>query len=91
MAEETSIPWIERLNMISINPHAATIEDIARMATELSDFNFDELEPWGSTSGESGLVDNYLVPGQSAVRLRHTLSGKTGYVILSYPDHPEVS
>lgn len=32
------IPWIERINMLIINPDAARPEDIARMATELSGF-----------------------------------------------------
>lgn len=30
------LPWLERLNMLSINPEAATISDIKRMASELS-------------------------------------------------------
>lgn len=31
------LPWKERLNMLQINPHAATLADIARMATEAAD------------------------------------------------------
>lgn len=32
------LPWSERVNMISVNPHAATLNDIHRMAAELSEF-----------------------------------------------------
>lgn len=32
----TDLPWIERLNMLSVNPDAATRDDVARMAAELS-------------------------------------------------------
>jgi hypothetical protein len=31
------LPWSERVNMLSINPDAATRDDIARMAAELSE------------------------------------------------------
>lgn len=31
-----TLPWNERLTMLTIHPEAATLEDIARMATELS-------------------------------------------------------
>jgi hypothetical protein len=33
----TELPWEEKINTFQINPHAASIEDISRMATELSD------------------------------------------------------
>ena len=29
------LPWMERVSMLSINPHAANINDIAKMAAEL--------------------------------------------------------
>jgi hypothetical protein len=31
------LPWSERVNMLSINPDAATRDDVARMAGELSE------------------------------------------------------
>lgn len=31
------IPWSERVNMLSINPDAASRDDVAKMAAELSD------------------------------------------------------
>ena len=31
------LPWNERVNMLSINPDAATREDVARMAADVSD------------------------------------------------------
>lgn len=39
MNEQTTIAllWDERLNAISVNPDMATREDIAKMASELSD------------------------------------------------------
>ncbi len=37
IGETMSLPWLERLHMLSINPDAATPQDIARMATNLSD------------------------------------------------------
>ena len=33
----SKIPWSERINMLSINPEAATIRDIAQMAADLND------------------------------------------------------
>ena len=33
------IPWNEKVAMLSINPDAATRDDIARMASELMEFN----------------------------------------------------
>lgn len=34
------IPWEEKINTFQINPHAASVDDISRMATELSDLKF---------------------------------------------------
>ena len=34
----SKLPWDERITMLSINPDAATREDIARMAAELMEF-----------------------------------------------------
>jgi hypothetical protein len=34
------LPWSERVNMLSINPDAATRDDVARMAAELSEAKF---------------------------------------------------
>ena len=35
---DAPLPWPERVRMLSVHPDAATRDDIARMATELSDF-----------------------------------------------------
>ena len=35
-----SLPWPERISMISINPDSASRDDIARMAAELSEYKF---------------------------------------------------
>ncbi len=32
-----NLPWNERINMISINPEAATITDVAQLAADLND------------------------------------------------------
>jgi hypothetical protein len=36
----TDIPWEERVSMLSINPDAATQDDIARLAAELMEANY---------------------------------------------------
>ena len=36
-----SLPWNEKINVLQINPQAATLQDIARMATELSELRKD--------------------------------------------------
>ena len=33
----SNLPWSERVNMLSIHPHAATIEDIAKLAADASE------------------------------------------------------
>jgi len=38
------IPWSERVNMLSINPDAASRDDVAKMAAELSDAKAIEKE-----------------------------------------------
>ena len=38
------LPWSERVPMLSINPHAASIADIARLATELMGIRRDNYE-----------------------------------------------
>jgi len=38
MRDKKPLPWMERVTMLSINPHAANINDIARMAAELCEF-----------------------------------------------------
>jgi len=42
MNDKNQLPWVERVAMLSINPHAATIKDIARMAAELCHFYTDD-------------------------------------------------
>lgn len=37
------LPWSERVNMLSINPDAASRDDIARLATEVGEFQRKEL------------------------------------------------
>lgn len=37
------LPWSERVNMLSINPDAATRDDVARMASELSEAEMKRL------------------------------------------------
>ena len=44
MTKPNELPWSERVPMLSINPDAATISDIARMAVELMDANKRILE-----------------------------------------------
>jgi hypothetical protein len=38
MSATNDLPWDERITMLSVNPDAATRGDIARMATELSEW-----------------------------------------------------
>jgi hypothetical protein len=40
----TTLPWSERVNMLSINPDAATREDISKMASELSEYMVMEMK-----------------------------------------------
>jgi len=36
--ERTNLTWPERVNMLSVNPDAATREDVANMAADIQDF-----------------------------------------------------
>ena len=36
--QHSRLPWSERVNAISVNPHMASIHDIWKMAGELSEF-----------------------------------------------------
>ena len=55
----SELPWDERINMISINPHAATIDDIARLAAELR----ESRERIESLEGENALLKAGADPG----------------------------
>jgi hypothetical protein len=35
MTEKAKLPWTERVNMLSVNPDAATSDDVAQMAAEI--------------------------------------------------------
>ncbi len=48
-----------------------------------NEFDFADLEVWGSNSGETGLVMNYPNEGDQSVYLHHIPSGKKGYVKLN--------
>lgn len=37
MADGNKLPWSERVTMLSIHPDAATRDDVARLASELTD------------------------------------------------------
>lgn len=47
-----SLPWSERITMLSINPDAATREDIARLAAELMEARYELLRLLGIISTE---------------------------------------
>lgn len=38
------LPWDEKLSLFQINPAAASLDDIARMAMELHDFYIKEMK-----------------------------------------------
>ena len=40
----SKLPWAERVNMLSINPDAATRDDVASMAAELKEYWMKELD-----------------------------------------------
>lgn len=40
---DSKLPWMEKVAMFSINPDAATRDDIARMAAELSAIHATEI------------------------------------------------
>ena len=48
-----------------------------------SAFSFDDLEVWGSNSGDTGIVLNIPERGNESVYLKHSPSGKIGYVQLN--------
>lgn len=43
MSDTPQLPWLERLPMLSINPDAATRDDVAQMAAELMERRRDAL------------------------------------------------
>jgi len=45
------LPWLERINAISVNPDMATRDDIAKMATELSGYNLSGKQETGNCEG----------------------------------------
>lgn len=47
------LSWDERINMLSVNPHAATIDDIAIMAAELSERRASALLGEAATTKEA--------------------------------------
>ncbi len=52
------LTWPERVNMLSINPDAATRDDVARMASELSTYEMFMLRLKASVV----LFENDIVP-----------------------------
>ena len=53
---EMNLPWSERVPMLSVNPGAATDEDVARLASEYMDLRKLALD----AIGEFGMNDSIL-------------------------------
>lgn len=76
----SELPWSERVNMLQINPDAARIEDIARMATELSDHQreVEELKAEGQSivAQMHGQVQKYMREAKDAEGRLAAMEGK---------------
>ena len=51
------LPWSERVTMLSINPEAATIEDIAQMAADLTEMKMERFQTMELIDHIKGLLD----------------------------------
>lgn len=85
----TNLPWNEKLNVFQIDPCQATLDDISKMATALSELqddksvnDFDNWEVHGSNSGCTGIVLNCPNPGDESVCFRNVITNDIKYKIL---------
>ena len=63
------LPWLERINAISVNPDMATRDDIAKMATELSGYNLSGKKETGNCEGCEALRGrNCLIATNHCIR-----------------------
>lgn len=70
----SNLPWSERVPMLSINPHAASVDDISRLASELMEVRHSLLKLIDLTEHTSAFIGMSLPDNEDAHRLMGVMS-----------------